>query len=384
MKRLATGIQEGAISKVRFCPNGRYLLAASAWIDSVGLWEVGDDGELIKRKTIGTGDIAVDEAGDFPENRRVYDLAFHPDGKRFAIVGMNRTIEIYEVPNCECIAHFGQVKPESMYEGYTSVIFSGNGKYLLTAFSGSGQSEVYDLETGSLVDSFDSDGYVMNFFLHPEREIIAQVTDSQGWSQIRFLRLAEGFEFLNHQYETLGEIHALSFSPDGTKLAFVSGFGGLGVFVCDFPSFQEKFNFHSSFYSPIGKAAWLHGIGAALTDRCVFSADSAHLFYPDLNGDIVKLDAATGEELHRESAHSGIATTLDIHFETGRLISGGTDDTLQLWQIEPMSPPRLTDRAKTEEFLKIAPPIPPSEGNPRYKPTIIIDPDDFEDEEDIG
>lgn len=371
MKRLATGIQEGAISKVRFCPNGRYALAASAWIDSVGLWEVGDDGELIKRKTLGTGDIAVDEAGDFPENRRVYDIAFHPDGQRLAIVGANRLLEIHQVEGDEVI-YLGHLESEAIYPGYSSVIFSGDGKFLLAeamvpsrselvhaSEDGRTQfwdqvsppsSEVYNLETGVLDESFHCDGYVMGFSLHPEGEIIGQITDSQGWSQIRFLRLAEKFEFLNHQFETLGEIHALSFSPDGRRLALVSGFGGLGISVCDFPSFRKKFAFDSSFQSPIGQVAWLHGIGAALTDRCAFSADSAYLFYPDLNGDIVKLDAVTGKELHRETAHSGMATTLDLHFETGRMVSGGTDDTLQLWQIEPMSPPALRIGRKPRNF----------------------------------
>jgi WD40 repeat protein len=87
-------------------------------------------------------------------------------------------------------------------------------------------------------------------------------------------------------------------------------------------------------------------------EHVVFTPGGDILYWPIETGEIVALDARTGDKVGSWMAHEGPATTIDISYNRALLVTGGIDGLIRLWKapFDPI-PERQQQRTVTEDFL---------------------------------
>jgi WD40 repeat protein len=147
----------GAITRLDFSPDGKYLLNAST-AGQVKLFEA-QSGVFIERKRL------IDTAA-------LNGAAFSQDGRYIATASADKLAHLWEVDSGKDIRHF---------TGHTdvlySVAFSPDGKYLATA-SADGTARLWDLATGLELRRFTGHtAGVQNLAFSPDGKLIATVSD---------------------------------------------------------------------------------------------------------------------------------------------------------------------------------------------------------------
>jgi WD40 repeat protein len=350
MKPLSIVNQDSQVTKVRFHPLENRLVSLSATADDVCLWKWDEPEDLGLLKRFGA--MKVDA-------RRVMDAAFSPDGKLLAAVGMNRPVQLWRVPEGKLEQSLGSAEGPEDYRGYSAVIFSASGKLVVATSLGQLRTEVYEVKSGKLVETYWGDAFNTGFALHPEGQILANIMNDQGENNIRFGILTDSFQGYNLQLEGYTDFGGMAFSPDGKALALVGGVPPVDLQVHTFPSL--KMRFEETFEPPHELAKpWIFEGGSPFVERVVFSPDSKRLICPAPTGHLLELDALKGKQLRKWKAHEGVATTVDIRYADMLLASGGMDGAIKLWQLDYKAvalPPK--DQTVTKTFLNKWKPVGP-------------------------
>jgi WD40 repeat protein len=185
-----------------------------------------------KYLAVGGGDGAVrlwDAAGDAPvavlhlHEDLVLDVAFSPDGRQLASAGTDRTVRLWDI---------GTRSPRTMLRGHEDLVYrvaySADGRLLASA-SKDKTVRLWDPATHELLAILPHGSAVYGVAFSPNgRRLAAACADNsiRLWD-VASARRAGGTEFLEAEVAELrgheDYVHAVAWSPDGTRLLSASG-----------------------------------------------------------------------------------------------------------------------------------------------------------------
>ncbi len=202
-------------------------------------------------------------------------------------------------------------------EGVPHILkFSRNGSLLLAGGgqgARSGRVAVFDVKTGRRVTTV---GEELDTVLAADiNDTHTRIALGGPLRIVRVYNTADGS--LVHEIRKHTDwIYGVAFSPDGVLLATSDRTGGL--FVWEAETGREFLN--------------LQGHSAAVTDIS-WRADSNILASASEDATVKLWEMNDGKQVKSWSAHGGGATTVDFARD-GRLVSGGRDKTLKVWDAE--------------------------------------------------
>ena len=296
-------------STVTFSPDGRYL-ASGGYEGVVKVWDV---------ESVLQGEVPV-PLHQLEHIRRVWNVAFSPDGVRLAVaagrsVDQKGDVTVWDLRSPE--------KPMLRLSGFSDrvsgVRFSPDGRSIATssgvfvrlwnAQTGREQLSCQDPLGGLQAVSFSPDGRRLAaagglLALNPDREI--KIWDAQTGMEIQSLR--------GH----VGGVTSVAFSPDGRRL--VSAGLDQTVKLWDADSGQEILTLRGHL---------------DLIDSLAFSADGLQLASASLDNTVRIWDASSLERPKQEHrtlrGHNGPVTDVAFHPDGRDLVSAGLDGTLRIW-----------------------------------------------------
>lgn len=302
---------KGGINDMQFSPDGTQLAVGT----DIGVWHY--DVKTGKELSLFAG------ASD--------TLAFSPDG-RFLAKGKReyggRSIQLWETTTGRKVALTHT--PSSV----VALQFSGNGRTLVS-LSGWNSNRGYtidklDIETGQVNVVEAQVVWPEHLHWHRLPEIYSLTHDTfaigKKDGKIRLWDTTTGKKLLTltgHAETTVDnspcEVLALTFSPDGTKLA--SGSKDTTVRLWDTISGDEL-------------AALQRHTGKGWTTVLAFSTDGKMLASGSTDSTVQLWNAATGESIATLTGHSNSITTLAFSRDGTMLASASADGTIRFWNTE--------------------------------------------------
>jgi WD domain, G-beta repeat len=354
----------GYIAKVRLHPN-RHLLAAlarTAQTDHLTVWQGEEKGRLAELVRMEATARPPDQADPpwlhrppWPRRGRMMDIAFHPREAWLALVKQEEPAELFQFPHGTLLRRLGTAA------AYDAIAFSGCGRRAIHSTpsrflvpASDRNPCLYDLEADRATTlQWETD---TTYAFHPSGRVAAGGWNCQGGGMVRFLELPYDPRRRVHEMDAPGWVDGLVFSLDGTSLAVIGGAGFYGHFcleVYDFavePSPSVRRRFAKEWQVPLlpqrgrrsgrkereRQALLQEGQGFDLPwpERVVFSPEGSRLIYPGPSGELVEVDARSGEEHRRWPAHEKIVTSLDADLRRGIIASGGRDGRVLLWDAD--------------------------------------------------
>jgi WD40 repeat protein len=293
-------LKDSPIGDLAFSPDGAHLLAGDQ-SSSLGIWRISGTGTSPQ----------LSPESEARATGIVRTVAFSADGKAFA-VGGDGGLEIRDTANP---ANQKQVTPDDV-QG--------------VAFLPDGGSFVYGQENGSVTSVDFADDLtigVSKTLLDPpgpgrgiDGNTIA--VSSKGWTAAG---LNEGIIFLwspaGEQQEITvpvypGKLTALSFDPDGTRLAAGDDSGGVWWWDIDGPPPENR----------LGRSK------AAITS-VAFSPDGATIAASDRDGLIALWSVKDGTRIELSSTSSDVVSSIAFHPDGDYLAAGNNDGSISLWNL---------------------------------------------------
>jgi WD40 repeat protein len=359
---------------VRIHPDGERIVSFSKERDDCRLW-AGDSGRVRLIARYGTG---------APEGRPQYfvstprgryeagycdcvgDVTFHPDGETMAVAGIGRPLELVDVRNGERIRVIADVSGpvrivdrnhrelefEPDRRGFGSVAFSATGRLIVANRPGEDRAEIFEVATGR---SVCPTGENWRFTTHPGGAwIVSSCCEQTGdFFCINLLRehldaeKCEPFEPWTVQPiqltkkkqgqcwrspNTVG-LSGLAFHPSGDSLALLGDSfddrAPVIIAVHEFPSFRLRFLLALALGDDQNRASGWEFRPSDLA----YDPGGRILYIPTFYGDIVALDAHTGDEVTRWTAHGDVVTSVDATRDSPILVSGGADGRVRIWDV---------------------------------------------------
>ena len=193
--KILTG-HTGYVQSITYSPDGKYLASAS-WDKTIKLWEV-ETGECIKTLTGHTD--------------RIESVAYSSDGKYVASASHDRTVKLWEVATGECV---------KTLSGHTDIVrsvsFAPNGKYFASN-SDDETIKVWEVATGNCVKTLIGSESLSSVSYSPDGKYL--VSASVGTAQLWEVESGNCIK-------TLSSGH-IAYSPDGAYLA--SAYSGIKIF----------------------------------------------------------------------------------------------------------------------------------------------------------
>ncbi|MEN3356494.1 MAG: hypothetical protein V7637_476, partial [Mycobacteriales bacterium] len=275
------------VSAIGFSPDGSQLASASA-DGRVCLWSL----------TEGSLDRVVTS-----HMQAVTALAFSPDGERLATAGADGTLCVWRPDSGEPV-----LIADDHAAAVTALVFSASGSMLATA-SADCTVRLWDPTAGTGLGVLTGHGRAVTAvaFTAGERHIITASADDT----VRLWDRSNGRPF---HLVYLGGEAALSFSPDGTRLASSGAEDGLHVWE---PAFGDTFTV-------------LKGHTGRLT-AAAFSPDGERLATSATDDTARVWDPVTGQNLCAVRPRTAAVTGATFTSDGGGLATVAADGTTRLW-----------------------------------------------------
>jgi WD40 repeat protein len=266
---------------VAFSPDGK-TLAMGSNDTTARLWDVQTGKELHRLQH----DV-VDYFGS-SSNGLVYIIAFSPDSKTLAIGSDDNTARLWDVQTGK------QLQKLEHDDRLNAVVFSPDGKTLATG-SNDNTARLWDVQTGKQLQKLEHDNAVNPMFLELDNG-----TDSNKQQMT--------LEFNN-------AVHAVAFSPDGTKLATASEDSTARIWDAKTGKELHRLEHDGS-------------VGAV-----AFSPDGTELATTSTDKTDRIWDANTGKELWRKE-HGGRIGFVAFILDGTKWATASSDKTASIWDIK--------------------------------------------------
>jgi WD40 repeat protein/serine/threonine protein kinase len=292
----------GEIRSVACSPDGRWIASAGLRTD-VKVWDVATGRSSVE--FIGGADI-------------VFDLAWHPDGRRLASAGNDDglfTVKVWDMLRPE--KPIFQLPPG---REYFAVAFSPDGRYLVTGRY-NGAVQVWDAGTGDEVAKLGHhDQSIRAVVFSKGGKLLATASQDGEVKLWDATRLGEKQEArLTLRARVPGPSVNVAFSPDGRRLA--TGGERNTVKIWDVETGQEL------------KTLWGHR-GEVYT--LAFSPDGRWLASGGEDSTVKVWDSRTGEVVRTFRGHTGLVSSVAFSLDGRRLVSGSRDTTVKVWDLTPL------------------------------------------------
>lgn len=259
----------------------------------------------------------------------VYSAVFSPDGTHVASGGYDKrvlfwkTTDVHPYDYAKLVAgDTGEPPKFQAFDGHTagvrSVVFSHDGA-LLGSGGHDNTVKVWDLETGKSIKTFRGhDSWVRACAFSPDgRWVISGSHDhlAKLWSIAEYeeIRVLQGRVLHAHPDAVL----SASFSPDGSSIVTASR--DRTAKTWDFQSGAEQHVFEEG-----------HSF---LASSAVFFPDGKRLLTAAVDNTVRGWDVATGTQNLRME-HTGRSAALSLSHNGQYILTGGDDQTAQLWNAE--------------------------------------------------
>jgi WD40 repeat protein len=364
MKLVAEVDQKSPVAKLRFDPKNNALISVSATHDRFEYFSFDRSNSLWSTAVLGSGQEAHTLHKDVGFERGGRYLAFSGRHRPTELMGLTRgmidnsdtSVIGKNVPGNHSIQWRCLPGPWSETDHHCAQ-FSWDGKYLVLGSAVDNKSEVFDVQRST---NFGSFWLAHSLSPHPEGEIMACVINQQAEGGIHFIRMTDRLQCFGLYLMAFPNISSVRFSPLGNRLAVIvccidmKGDWFVAFQVHDFPGcslvWERKVNWPTD-CQPL----WLLSYRPSTfpIDGAVFDAAGNRILCPFPNGDLVEFDICKDAELGRWPAHRETVMTLDIRYQDARLVSGGSDGMVKLWQLDDAYRQILpSTKTITEAFLK--------------------------------
>jgi len=301
------------VSAITLSPDGATLLSASH-DTTLKLWDT-VSGKLLK--------VFKGHAG------AVLSVAYSPDGGHAASGGKDGTVILWDIPSAT---------PSWTFTGHPgavhAVAFSPDGRYILSGGE-AGAVMLWDAATGGLVRDFQRfPGTVKAVAFSPDGQRI--LTGSSGIIQVRLWDIASG-ALLGEYGRHLDGVDSVAFSADGRQI--LSGGEDGKIILWDIASnrlatiFQGSKEDPAFVYFPGADEAAKNAVGHYGPVLSVaFSRDGGRILSGGADGEVILWDIASARPVRTFRGHMGPVTS--VAFSGERIFSGGGDTTIREWRAD--------------------------------------------------
>ena len=228
----------------------------------------------------------------------VFDVAFSPDGKRFASVGWDQNLKIWD-------AATRQVTRTIATTGCDRIAFSTDGQRIVGGHWG-GWLRMWDVASGQIMRTFTGHSGANCAVLSPDGKWIVSGHQDNTLKLWDAMSGQERFTLKGHT----SSVSSVAFSSDGKRI--VSGTFNNTLKVWDAMSGREILT--------------LKGQGSG-----TFSPDGKKIVSGGPDNTLKVWDAASGDELLTLKGHTDGVWSVAFSPDGKRIVSGSRDNTLRVW-----------------------------------------------------
>ncbi|MEI6610667.1 MAG: caspase family protein [Deltaproteobacteria bacterium] len=320
------------VSSAAVSPDGKHIISAgNRGITTSGVG--GDTANYLKLWDISTGK----EVRTFIiDARKIYSVAFSPDGKHVLSGSENNTIKLWDAATGKEIRTFKA--PAAKREGSDlifSLAFSPDGLYALSGCTDK-TLKLWEVATGREIRQFTGHAdWVKSVAFSPDghyalsggtckrtqtqsgNTTTINLQGAQCDKNLILWELATGRELRTLTGHT-NDVSSVAFSPDG-KYA-LSGSWDSTLKLWDVSTGREIRSFE--------------GKNTGRVNSVAFSSDGKHIISATRDNAIRLWDVATGREINTFRGHEGDVNTVAFSNDAKSFISGGSDGTIRRWDVK--------------------------------------------------
>jgi WD40 repeat protein len=340
---------------VRFDASGRFLGVLAGAEQQLSIYRF--DGDRFQLH----GRLGTSVSADVP----IASITFHPNQPVLAHFGEDQPISLWNIEESARILEI-PTRPElkmPVRPGYWGVCFSSDGRFIEAYGLGTETGFRYHLGGTLAGTRFGRKGPLTSFSTSP----------LMIFSDVREMGTAFWFgqwadeQMRWHAVELFAWFPSTRIALGPQAIAFIGGSGATHVQVHDFPTCKVRFAVDLDLNPEDVEFPW--GVSEALA----FHPDGHSLFAPSATGEVIVLDALTGDRQRGWRCHNGLVTTLDVHPSLPILASGGADGNVSILRHEAdASWPAMSTNFEMSEFVERFPFI--SESDPTKAEVTEIEP----------